>query len=57
MQGSRIIVPDSVRDAAEKSLGAYFETFSKTLPQNGADDHLDVESHTNAHNYWSASCR
>lgn len=43
MQSSRIIVPDSVRDAAKKSLGAYFETFSKMPPEASADDHLDVE--------------
>lgn len=43
MPSSAILVPDSVRALAEKSLGTYFETFSKTSPKVVAGDHLNVE--------------
>jgi SAM-dependent methyltransferase len=40
---SAIIVPESVRKSAEESLGAYFESFSKTPPRIAADDHLNLD--------------
>jgi len=40
---SAIIVPDSVRVAAEKSIGAFFVRISKTSPSAAADDHLNLE--------------
>ena len=43
MPSSTIVVPDSVRESAEKSLGAFFERISKTPAGAGADDHLNIE--------------
>lgn len=43
MPSSVIIVPDSVRAAAEESIGKYFESISRTSPKAAADDHLNVE--------------
>ena len=40
MLSSEIIVPESVRASAEKSMGAFFESISKTPPRAAADDHL-----------------
>jgi len=37
------VIPDSVRAAAEKSIGALSEILSKTPPKSAANDHLDVE--------------
>ena len=41
--GSAIVVPDSVRAAAEKSIGEFSESISKTPSRTAADDHLNVE--------------
>ncbi len=43
MPSSTIVVPDSVRESAEKSLGAFFERISKTPAGAGAEDHLNIE--------------
>ncbi len=41
--GSVIVVPDSVRAAAEKSVGELSESISKTPSRTAADDHLNFE--------------
>lgn len=41
---STIVVPDSVREAAEKSVGAYFENIAKVAPGTSAGDHLNLET-------------
>lgn len=38
-----IVVPDSVRLLAEQSLGAFFESISRTTPKDAATDHLDLK--------------
>jgi SAM-dependent methyltransferase len=38
-----IVVPDSVRAAAEKSIGEFSETISNTPSRTAADDHLNCE--------------
>jgi SAM-dependent methyltransferase len=43
MPRSAIIVPEPVRESAEKSLGAFFESISKTPPRIAAADHLNLE--------------
>jgi SAM-dependent methyltransferase len=43
MPRSEIVVPDSVRAAAEESIGAFFESISKTPPRAAAADHLNLE--------------
>jgi SAM-dependent methyltransferase len=40
---SAIVIPESVRAAAEKSVGEFFESISKTPSSTAADDHLNVE--------------
>ena len=43
MPSSEIIVPESVRAAANESIGKFFESISKASPKTAADDHLNVE--------------
>ncbi len=42
MPGQVIVVPDSVRDMAEQSVGMFFEGVSKTSRDTNARDHLDT---------------
>ena len=44
-----IIIPESVRAAAEKSVGLFFAAFAQTAPKDSASDHLDLaKSHKRA---------
>jgi SAM-dependent methyltransferase len=43
MLSSEIVVPDSVRESAERSVGAFFESISRTSPKAAAADHLNLE--------------
>jgi SAM-dependent methyltransferase len=43
MRGTAIVVPDSVRESAAESVGAFFESISKTPRRTAADDHLNLE--------------
>lgn len=40
---SPIVIPDSVRAAAEESIGEFFESISNTPSSTAADDHLNEE--------------
>jgi SAM-dependent methyltransferase len=42
MVSHAILVPDSVREIAEKSIGVFFEGVNKMPPQMAARDHLDL---------------
>jgi SAM-dependent methyltransferase len=43
MPSFELIVPDRVREAAEESIGKFFESISKATRKAAADDHLNVE--------------
>lgn len=43
MQSPEIVVPDSVRASAEKSIGEFFQSISRTPPRAAAEDHLNLE--------------
>ncbi len=43
MPTEEVVIPDSVRDIAEKSVGVFFEGVSGTLREANARDHLDVK--------------
>ena len=42
MSSFTIVVPDSVRELAENSIGIFFEGISKASPKAIVDDHLDL---------------
>ncbi len=43
MPSPAIVIPDSVLESAEKSIGAFFENISKTPPRAAAIDHLNID--------------
>ncbi len=43
MPNPEIVVPDSVRVSAEKSIGEFFQSISRTPPRAAAEDHLNLE--------------
>jgi SAM-dependent methyltransferase len=43
MLSPEVVVPESVRASAEKSIGKFFESISRTSPRAAVEDHLNLE--------------